>query len=97
MHTHRSYFRERRGCIRLAMRLGVPVVPCFAFGSYESFTIVGGATMNRCACEIQLMTAAVCQGWMGDVAILFYFSIVGEWLVFVHLFLFVMFDLTPIT
>lgn len=49
MHTHRSYFRERRGCIRLAMRLGVPVVPCFAFGSYESFTIVGGATMNRYA------------------------------------------------
>jgi 2-acylglycerol O-acyltransferase 2 len=41
--TIRLYIRSRKGMVRLAMRHGVPIVPCFAFGTENAFSIVGGA------------------------------------------------------
>lgn len=41
--TIRLYIRSRKGIVRLAMRHGVPIVPCFAFGTENAFSIVGGA------------------------------------------------------
>jgi 2-acylglycerol O-acyltransferase 2 len=40
-NTLRLYLKQRKGCIRLAMRQGVTIVPCFAFGTQNSFTLLG--------------------------------------------------------
>ena len=39
----RLYVRARRGMVRLAMKHGIPIVPCFAFGTETAFSLVGGA------------------------------------------------------